>query len=208
MPNFAFYRERRKATTKAFVRVGSSVSKKSASPDLRMAGFSPGASDVADRIHWLIFTAETSISAMHTKSIWVCRGLIGPRASLLPAADELRRVTWSERVSPRCIDFCFLFLVFSLILPTVRISFLFYSLVFIGDSTDPGLLKIRLTSLVCCCGFCLYKCWPWGPGKTPNRGTGKHRKVRNLMDRTQIIVRFVESFREKSCEVQCFECWF
>lgn len=133
------------------------MSRKCASLDLPMAGFSQGASGIADRIHWLNFTAETSISAMHTMYL----GLISPWASLLPAADELRRVTWSERVSPRGIDFCFLFLVFSFILPAVRISFLFYSLVFIGDSTDPGLLKIWLTSLVCCCGFCLYKCfWP------------------------------------------------
>ena len=28
------------------------------------------------------------------------------------------------------------------------------------------------------------------------------------MDRTQIIVRFVESFRKRSCEVKCFESWF
>lgn len=157
MPNFAFYKERRKATTKAFVRVRSSVSKNCASLDLRMAGFSRGASGVADRIHWLNFTAETSISAMHTMYL----GL--PRVWLVRGPHYCPRLL-------RGIDFCFLFLVFSLILPAGRISFLFYSLVFIGDSTDPRLLKVRLTSLVCCCGFCLYKCfWPWGPGKTPNR---------------------------------------
>ena len=70
MPNFARFIENvekrlRKPSCGLGVRC-TKLCKSGASLDLRMTGFSQGASGIADRIHWFNFTAETSISAMHT----------------------------------------------------------------------------------------------------------------------------------------------
>ena len=140
-----------------------------------MAGFSQGASGIADRIHWFNFTAETSISAMHTMYLGLPRVWLVPGPHYCPRLMSFVGSRGLSEFHREALIFVFVsWFNFSLILPAVRISFLFYSLVFIGDSTDPGLLKIRLTSLVCCCGFCLYKCFCREGLERHLTGTGKN----------------------------------
>lgn len=140
-----------------------------------MAGFSQGASGIADRIHWFNFTAETSISAMHTMYLGLPRVWLVPGPHYCPRLMSFVGSRGLSEFHREALIFVFVsWFNFSLILPAVRIRFLFYSLVFIGDSTDPGLLKIRLTSLVCCCGFCLYKCFCREGLERHLTGTGKN----------------------------------